>query len=100
MYMCMYAYINCVPLSIFHCSVGTGSWGVEGVEMVDMSVVGEETTIRCRSNHLTSFAVLVIVSDGTIDDQVANRHILQLLIGECHLSWLCIVHHSLSCHST
>lgn len=65
-------------LLLFHCSVGNGSWEDEGVQMVGMSVVGEKTTIRCRSSHLTSFAVLVIVSDGTIDDQVANECIFQL----------------------
>ena len=50
-----------------------GDWDTEGVTVV--RIYRENSTIICSSTHLTSFAVLVDVSDGhQVCNNVINTH--------------------------
>ena len=56
-------WINKSILYFLH-SVGSGSWVTEGVRTTNSTMVGNVTSVRCLSTHLTSFAVLVDVAGG------------------------------------
>ena len=57
---------DCVKINFqyLHCSffsLADSGWSVENVITEKVTVNGEQSTVRCSSSHLTSFAVLVDV---------------------------------------
>ena len=62
--------VNCNVLFCLLISVGNGSWGFDGMEMISTTTEDGMTTVNCTSTHLTSFAVLVDVS-GSLSGEVS-----------------------------
>ncbi len=59
-----------IMIFIVYCRVGNGQWISVGVRTVSVPTEGNITTVLCESTHLTSFAVLVDVSD---EQQVCDK---------------------------
>ena len=71
----MYYYFNCV----LWCSVEGSGWSSEGLRTESVTKDGDNVTVTCSSNHLTSFAVLVDVGGAKVKQHIVRVHTCQKL---------------------